>query len=126
MFGTVCPGKKFKFDATGRGAPAGHTVRNPAAVGFVAVTFNATAPTPPVGTPPRPVTVTFTEPPWPIGPIDANCPSTVDDAPAVPRDETAIPVASRQQTRTTRHERRNRLDVLSCVPPSLIPVAPER
>ena len=42
-FGTVWPATKFRFDANGKLAPAGHTVTNPGAPGSVTVTFNTTA-----------------------------------------------------------------------------------
>ncbi len=54
--GTVCPAEKFKFDAVGLVGPL-QTVMNPLAVGWVTVTFMATAaicddggmlPTPPI------------------------------------------------------------------------------
>ena len=47
---------KFRFEARGRVRPAGHTVRYPATVGSVTVTFSDTPPTPSVGIPPDPVT----------------------------------------------------------------------
>ena len=47
---------KLRFDAFGRRAPAGYTVRWPAAVGAVTVTFITTASTPAAGTPPCPAT----------------------------------------------------------------------
>src|SRR5438552_1537513 len=47
-FGTDWPATKFTFDANGRASPPRHTVKNPAAAGFVAVTFN-TAAAPPAG-----------------------------------------------------------------------------
>ncbi len=59
MLGIVWPGVKFRFDAFGRATPVGHTVKKLGADGFVTVTFNATAPAPDAGTPPRPVTVRF-------------------------------------------------------------------
>ena len=77
MFGTVWPGTKFKLDANGRSVPAGHTVRYPAIVGFVTVTFNATDPTPDPGTPPRPVTVKLNVAPPTSAPPPSNCPSDV-------------------------------------------------
>ncbi len=80
-FGIDSPGTKFRFDANGRGDPAGYTVTNPGAVGPVTVTFNTTAPTPPAGTPPRPATVRSTAAPPPRAPPPANVASTVD-APA--------------------------------------------
>ena len=46
----------LRFDAVGRFAPVGNTVTKLDAVGPVTVTFNATAPTPDGGTPPRPST----------------------------------------------------------------------
>ena len=49
---TVLSGVKFRLAASGRGLPAGKTVRKPAAVGWVTVTFTATADTPDAGTPP--------------------------------------------------------------------------
>ena len=49
--GTVRPATTFRFDAFGRGMPAGHTVMNGEPEGSVAVTFNATAATPVAGTP---------------------------------------------------------------------------
>ena len=43
MLAMVCPRSKLRFEAVGRAAPLGHTVRNPAAEGSVTVTFSATA-----------------------------------------------------------------------------------
>lgn len=42
MFGAVWPATTLRFDAVGRAAPDGRTVRNAAAVGFVTVTLSAT------------------------------------------------------------------------------------
>ena len=58
-FGIVCPPTKFKLLESGR-VPHGYTVTKPPPTnGFspsTAVTFNATAPIPPDGNPPRPAT----------------------------------------------------------------------
>ncbi len=56
---TVWPAVKFRFEASGAGAPVGKTVRKPGALGFVTVTFMTTAETPVEGTPMRPVTWRF-------------------------------------------------------------------
>ena len=58
---------KFKFDATGRAAPHGNTVTNPASPASSAVTFS-TAVVAPAGTPPAPVTCTVVVVPAPAGP----------------------------------------------------------
>ncbi|CAB4788160.1 unannotated protein [freshwater metagenome] len=50
------PATKFRFDANGQATSDGHTVRNPALVGSVTVTFTATPVTPVAGTPPTPIT----------------------------------------------------------------------
>jgi hypothetical protein len=54
-FGTVVPELQLRFDARGRGLPAGKTVRKLSEVVPVTVTFSTTA-VAPVGTPPWPVT----------------------------------------------------------------------
>src|SRR4051794_36124563 len=77
MFGIVWAGMKLRFDAVGRLAPAGYTVRNPAMVGLVTVTLSATAPTPVAGTPPRPTTVRLTDAAEWIGPRPPDKPSIV-------------------------------------------------
>src|SRR6185295_13808302 len=68
---------KLRFDASGRVAPVGHTVRKDAADGSVTVTFNATAPTPVAGTPPRPTTTIDVSAPAVIFPVPAYSPSIV-------------------------------------------------
>src|SRR6267378_7646266 len=55
-FGIVSLALKFKVEAFGVVTPVGNTVRKPAELGLVAVTFKTTAATPVDGTPPRPVT----------------------------------------------------------------------
>src|SRR5882672_2465585 len=55
-FGIVSLALKFRVEAFGSATPDGNTVRNPAELGLVAVTFRTTAATPVDGTPPRPVT----------------------------------------------------------------------
>src|SRR5262249_6684542 len=57
-FGIVCPVTTLRFEEEPRavGPPVGTTWTNPGPRGNVAVTFIATADTPAVGTPPRPVT----------------------------------------------------------------------
>src|SRR4051794_18077983 len=82
MFGTVWPATKLRLDAVGRGCPVGHAVRKLDVDGSVAVTFKATDPTPVAGTPPRPVTTTFSSPPAPIAPIAAYRPSTLVPMPS--------------------------------------------
>ena len=77
MLATVCPGTMFRFDAVGRGPSPGHTVRNDAADGFVTVTFNATAPAPLRGTPPRPAIGTTAVLPPRTGMVASPRPSTV-------------------------------------------------
>ena len=61
---TVRPEMKFRFDDLGSAPPLAYAVMNPVAVGWVAVTVRTTAPTPVLGTPPRPVTARSTEA-WP-------------------------------------------------------------
>ncbi len=70
-------GPKFTFDAVGFALPVGNTVRNDPVVPLVTVTFNATAPTPVAGTPPRPSTDSFMVWPAPSFPAPEPCPSTV-------------------------------------------------
>src|SRR6056297_3030538 len=65
------------FEATGRGAPQGKTVRNPRADGRTAVTLNIAA-LASASTPPRPATRTSTVRPAATLPTPANNPSTVD------------------------------------------------
>src|SRR5262249_22813662 len=62
----VCPGTKFRLEASGWVAPAGQTVRKPCAVGLVTVTFRTTAEVPEAGTPPWPATGRGRGPPAPI------------------------------------------------------------
>src|SRR4051794_20786875 len=57
MLGVVCPATKLRFEATGREAPVGNTVRYPAVVGLVTVTLSTTA-VAADGTPPTPVICT--------------------------------------------------------------------
>src|SRR5262249_9361009 len=57
MLGTV-PTMALTFDAVGWGEPDGRTGRYVGAVGLTIVTFKATAPTGPAGTPARPATAT--------------------------------------------------------------------
>src|SRR6476469_10054852 len=52
---TVWPATKLRFDAFGRGWPAGHTVRCDAAAASVTVTLATIDDTWPAGTPPAPV-----------------------------------------------------------------------
>src|ERR1700681_1708286 len=66
-FGTVCPLTQLRLDASGRGTPAGHTVRKLGAVVFVTVTFRTTALTPVDGTETCPAIWTFRFPPGPTG-----------------------------------------------------------
>src|SRR5262245_48789327 len=79
MLATVWPGTMLRFDAVGRATPDGQTVTKLAALGFVTVTFNATAPTPAAGTPPRPRINRLSLPASPIAPPPAARPSTVGD-----------------------------------------------
>src|ERR1700681_3325293 len=66
-FGTVCLGMKLRVDAAGNGLPVGYTVRKLVEVALVTVTFNTTEDTPPLGTPPAPVTWTSSVAPGPSG-----------------------------------------------------------
>src|SRR5438445_9634538 len=54
-FGTVTPGVQLRLEASGRATPVGKTVKKPAALVLVAVTFITTALTPLAGIPPAPV-----------------------------------------------------------------------
>ena len=63
------PPAKFKVDASGLGLPVGKRVRKLAAVGDVTVTFMTTATAPVAGTPPWPLTCTFTVAAGPTGPV---------------------------------------------------------
>jgi hypothetical protein len=76
-FGPMIPGIGLRFDAFGRGDPAGNTVMNVFAVWFTAVMLRTTAATPEAGTPPRPVIWTFVVKPAPSAPPPADTPSTV-------------------------------------------------
>src|SRR5215207_10877196 len=64
MFGTL-PATAFTFDDPGCGCPDGHTVTYVGAVGFTTVTFSATAPAGPAGTPAWPATATTRVSPGP-------------------------------------------------------------
>src|SRR5450759_4249952 len=57
-FGTVTPVVQLRLEAFGSAPPVGNTVKKPAEVVPVAVTFMTTAVTPPAGIPPAPVTWT--------------------------------------------------------------------
>src|SRR5450631_3075263 len=57
-FGTVTPVVQLRLEARGSAAPLGNTVKKPAEVVLVAVTFMTTALTPLAGIPPTPVTWT--------------------------------------------------------------------
>jgi hypothetical protein len=76
-FGTVCPAEKFTFDAFGRLAPSGYTVKIPAAVGLVTVTFTTTAVTPDAGTPDAPATCKATDEFAATGPVTPPVPVRV-------------------------------------------------
>src|SRR5436190_5870147 len=67
----------FKLAASGRGPPEGHNVTNDDSDGSVTATFNATAPTPDAGTPPRPSTSSSMVSWAPRRPAPTNRPSTV-------------------------------------------------
>ena len=77
MFGTSCPLTKLRFEAVGRASPEGQTVTKDGAVGFVAVTFKATATAPVGGTPPRPTTSMLIDWSVPIRPPFMKRPSIV-------------------------------------------------
>src|SRR5450631_581227 len=77
MFGTVWPGTKFRFEATGSALPSPYTVTNPVPAGWVTVTFNATDETPEAGTPPAPVTCRCTVPRAGTAPAGAPVPFRV-------------------------------------------------
>src|SRR5258706_15350300 len=79
------PGAGFRLDVAGRADPAGNTVRNVLAVWSTAVTFRTTASTPVAGTPPRPVTLTFTVCPGPTWPPAVARPSMVAEPGRVSR-----------------------------------------
>src|SRR5437660_10641876 len=64
-FGTVTRGFQFRLEARGSPLPLGKTVKKPAVLVLVAVTFMTTALTPPAGIPPAPVTWTSSVLPWP-------------------------------------------------------------
>src|SRR5207302_10303838 len=64
-FGTVTPAAQLRLEASGRDTPVGKTVKKPAALVLVAVTFITTALTPAPGIPPAPVTWTSSVLPWP-------------------------------------------------------------
>src|ERR1035438_9396485 len=76
---TFWPAAKFRFDVAGLGRPWPKTLRNPAARGPTTVTVNATAATPEVGTPARPVTVTGTEDSPPTRALGAPRPTRVSN-----------------------------------------------
>src|SRR2546428_10840160 len=71
--GTVWPAAQFRSEAVGRPFPSGHTVRYPAAVVSVIVTFSTTAvggaAEVMAGTPPSVATGTVMVPPGPTGPF---------------------------------------------------------
>ena len=72
MFWDGAARSKFRFDAFALAPPAVPHVTNETAVGPVAVTFNATAPTPLPGTPPRPAIVKFVVDAGPTAPPPSN------------------------------------------------------
>ena len=65
-------GRHVDVRGGGAGGACGNTVTNDPAVGSVTVTFNATAPTPLAGTPPRFSTVRFVVLLAPTAPVPAN------------------------------------------------------
>src|SRR5262245_58879067 len=74
--GTTWPATKLRFEASGCGEPHGNTVRKPPDEGDTAVTFNIAAPAP-IGTPPRPSTVSCRVDPAGRRPSPCAVPSTV-------------------------------------------------
>src|SRR5438046_2896396 len=74
--GTVWPPLELRFDAAGCTAPQGKTVRYPAPVGSVTVTFRLTA-LALAATPARPATGSCNTEPPAIDPIPWSWPSTV-------------------------------------------------
>src|SRR5450631_3074315 len=77
--GTLWPATKFRFDVPGRVVWSPYTVMTPGLVGAVTVTFNTTADTPELGTPPIPATCRCTVPPAATAAFGAPSPVRVSN-----------------------------------------------